>query len=313
VSDLDAIVSAELRRPAPASVSAVAEAIRGKHGDGVIAILYYGSCLRAGTDADGILDLLVLVDRYRNVYSSAALALANRVLPPNAFYLAMEVAGRVARVKYAVVSLAGFARRSRGVNAFFWARFAQPCVLVLARDAAVEQIVTRALAQAVMTFVRQALPLMPPAFDSRQLWQGGLIETYRTELRPESPQVIAARIVGADPGRYERITEAAMRQMGIDGGASSDGVGAVYEARITGAMRWSNALTWRVRRLLGKILNLLRLVKAAFTFEGGVDYLAWKIERHSGVRVEATPWLRRHPLLGAWAMAWRLYRRGAFR
>jgi hypothetical protein len=37
------------------------------------------------------------------------------------------------------------------------------------------------------------------------------------------------------------------------------------------------------------------------------------MERHSGVRVEATPWQRRHPLIGGWLVAWRLYRRGAFR
>ena len=30
-----------------------------------------------------------------------------------------------------------------------------------------------------------------------------------------------------------------------------------------------------------------RLVKAAFTFSGGADYLAWKIERHSGHKIDA--------------------------
>ena len=58
---------------------------------------------------------------------------------------------------------------------------------------------------------------------------------------------------------------------------------------------------------------MLRLVKAASTFTGGPDYLAWKIERHSGVKVELTPWQRRHPILAAPGMFWRLYRRGAFR
>jgi hypothetical protein len=313
VSDLAGIVAAELRRPAPEAVRMVAEAIRAKHGDGVSAILYYGSCLRTGIDADGILDLMVLIDCYRRVYPSATLALANRMLPPNPFYLALEMAGRTVRVKYGVVSVAGFERRSRGLNAFFWARFAQPSVLVFARDAAAEQAVTRALAQSVMTFVREALPLMPPAFDSRQLWQSGLTETYRTELRPESPPLVAACIVAADPARYDRITGVALEQFGIEARASPDGARAVYQARFAPGARWRNVLRWRVRRPLGKILNLLRLVKGAFTFEGGVDYLAWKIERHSGVRVEATPWLRRHPLLGAWGVAWRLYRKGAFR
>jgi hypothetical protein len=42
-------------------------------------------------------------------------------------------------------------------------------------------------------------------------------------------------------------------------------------------------------------------------------YILWKIERHSGVKATATPWQRRHPLLAAPGLAWRLYRRGAFR
>jgi hypothetical protein len=54
-----------------------------------------------------------------------------------------------------------------------------------------------------------------------------------------------------------------------------------------------------VRRRLGKPLNIARLLKAAFTFDGAMDYALWKVERHSGVRPEATAWQRRHPLLAA--------------
>jgi hypothetical protein len=72
-------------------------------------------------------------------------------------------------------------------------------------------------------------------------------------------------------------------------------------------------MAWRFRRLVGKLLSILRLAKGVFTFDGGVDYILWKIERHSGVKATATPWQRRHPLLAAPGLAWRLYRRGAFR
>jgi O-acetylhomoserine/O-acetylserine sulfhydrylase-like pyridoxal-dependent enzyme len=68
-----------------------------------------------------------------------------------------------------------------------------------------------------------------------------------------------------------------------------------------------------LRRACGKALNALRLAKAAFTFEGGADYIAWKIERHSGVALELADWHRRHPLLAAPALLWRLRRRGAAR
>jgi len=58
---------------------------------------------------------------------------------------------------------------------------------------------------------------------------------------------------------------------------------------------------------------VLRLGKAAFTFNDPLDYVLWKVERHSGIHVEPTALQRRHPLLFAWPLLWRLYRRGGFR
>jgi hypothetical protein len=49
-------------------------------------------------------------------------------------------------------------------------------------------------------------------------------------------------------------------------------------------------------------------MKAIFTFEGGVDYVVWKIRRHSGIHLTVTPWQRRHPILAAPSLLWRLRR-----
>jgi hypothetical protein len=77
--------------------------------------------------------------------------------------------------------------------------------------------------------------------------------------------------------------------------------------------RWSSACGWAARRVQGKVLSVLRLLKASFTFDGGLPYLAWKIERHSGVRIEITPSMRRFPRLGAIGALWRTWRLGGFR
>jgi hypothetical protein len=94
---------------------------------------------------------------------------------------------------------------------------------------------------------------------------------------------------------------------GVTGNADSYRQSLARRTRFTGRLRWAG------RGLLGKGLNVARLIKASFTFAGGIDYLLWKVERHSGVRIEPTPFLRRHPLLGIWGVAWRLWRRGGFR
>jgi hypothetical protein len=63
----------------------------------------------------------------------------------------------------------------------------------------------------------------------------------------------------------------------------------------------------------GKALNLLRLVKAAFTFVDGPRYLVWKIERHTGAKLALTPWQLRHPVLAGPVLLFRLWRRGLVR
>ena len=68
-------------------------------------------------------------------------------------------------------------------------------------------------------------------------------------------------------------------------------------------------MRWARRRRLGKPINLLRLVRAASTFEGASRYAAWKIERHTGVPVEITPWRERHPVLAAPGVLFSVWRR----
>jgi hypothetical protein len=63
----------------------------------------------------------------------------------------------------------------------------------------------------------------------------------------------------------------------------------------------------------GKLYSIARLAKASFTFAGGADYIAWKINRHSEATVRLKPWHRRHPLLAAISLLPRLLMSGAVR
>ena len=67
------------------------------------------------------------------------------------------------------------------------------------------------------------------------------------------------------------------------------------------------------RRTWGKFLSIARWLKALATFDGGLDYAAWKLERHSGVKVEISDRMRRRPWLYVWGELIRLYRSGALR
>jgi len=316
-ADLLAWIAAESQRPVPASVLAVTDAIRRRHERATVAILYYGSCLRrAGDPAEDegcVLDFYVVVDRCRNAYPGAAAAVANTLLPPNVYYLELPWQGRTLRAKYAVIALAQF-RRGTSRRSFLptlWSRFSQPVRLVHVRDAAARDAVLAALRDAMVTMVERIAPLLGGRFTTAELWLRGFRESYRTELRAEGPER-ARLLFEASRDRYERLTPAALTAGGLVWTQESDGRFVVPAAESARLRRRAGAL-WAVRRAGGKLLTLLRLIKAVFTFDGGLDYVLWKIARHSGVRVAATPWQHRHPLLSAPVLAWRLYRRGAFR
>lgn len=308
------LIEEELATPVSAASRELGERLRSRYGDAVLGVLYYGSCFRTGTEADGILDIFLIVDDYGSIYDRRLLAAANHALPPNVFYAEMDIDGAILRTKYAVISLRQFEHRTsaRCFHTFFWARFAQPCALTYSRDAMVRRRVATALAGAARTFISRALALQSDTFTSSSLWTNALRASYRTELRPEAPGA-AARLVEANQARYTRLTALLAELIPQLDHHDDDAGEAVFSANLSGWERRRGRLAWLLRRPQGKLINLLRIMKAAFTFDGGVDYVLWKIERHSGVKVEATPMLRRHPLLACWPTVWRLYRAGAFR
>lgn len=299
------------RRTAPAEVSALAEAARQRHG-GVAAVLYYGSCMRSNRFDEGIVDLYLLVDDYRRAFDSRLQALLNRLLPPNVFYLEVPWEGKTLRAKYAVLTLDDFDRGARQwFHSYIWGRFAQPCGLVYTRAPADATRIQEALVGAVRTFVRRALPQAPETFTIRQLWSAGLSLSYRCELRSED-HAKTVRLFDAAPEYFEAVTPAAITASGLDAELLA-GAPSRYRLRLSSQERKRNLLAWRLRQAQGKLLSALRLLKALLTFENGLDYILWKIERHSGVRVESSPTLKRFPLLAVCVTFWRLFRKGAFR
>jgi hypothetical protein len=304
-----------------AAARAMSDAIVARHKDCLVGTLFYGSCLRPIADGDAtvvgpgkagdqLMDFYAIVDDLRRANSGFVAALGNRLLPPNVFYLEVPHDGGRVRCKYAVVTLAQFRRLvgAATLQNYFWGRFCQPTAVAFARGGA-RAILVEALADAVITTVRVTAPLFGSRFTTRDLWIRAIAESYGAELRPESAKR-PAQVHDAYARRYALLTPLALAAAGFATLPDSEGYFApVADSRAQRRARHS----WLIRRLLGKTLNVLRLVKAVFTFEGGADYVAWKIQRHSGVRVDISDWQRRHPLLASPVLAIRYWRKGAFR
>ena len=289
-SQLLPLVAAEKHQPAEPRAAAMAGAIAAHSPHAARAVLFYGSCLREA-NLDGLmLDFYLIVSDYRAAYGKSWLARANALIPPNVF--PFEHNGLIA--KYAVLSEPDFARLCSPAadNVSVWARFAQPSRLLWAVDEDARARAIAAVAQAAPTLLSLALP-MAEGQDALSLWKAGFTLTYQAELRAER-KGRSLSIVDADPDRYRRFGEAAL----------ADGLPPSPEQA---------AQRWRALQRRGKWLSVVRLAKASFTYAGGIDYLAWKINRHAGTAIVIKPWQRRWPLLGALTLLPRLFRSGSIR
>lgn len=292
------------------AVTALSDRLRDRYGAAVDAVLYYGSCQRGGDPFNGLVDLYLIVDGYLSAHNRLLPSVFNWLLPPNVYYLETEVGGRRVRAKYAIVSRTDFQRGTsrRWFHSYLWARFAQPVGIVYLRDQEISKFVYQALSRSVLTFINRVLPLIPAEFDAAMLWREGVLRTYRAELRVEKKHR-TEQMIATDLAYYEAVTGAALTHLSFLVTAKETN----YVCRIGGARReWARFL-WLLRTVQGKLLSVLRLMKAVFTFTGGVDYIIWKLERHSGESIEIPPRVRRAPLIFVWGMFWRLYRKGVFR
>lgn len=286
MSALTGLVRAELSVPVDPRVTAMAAAVAAQYPGSARAVLFYGSCLRE-RELDGLmLDFYLIVSDYGDAYPKRWQAVANRLIPPNVFPFQHD--GLIA--KYAVLSEADFHQLNgpETRNVSVWARFAQPSRLVWAVDDTAADRAVAAVARAAPTLLAAAGAVAGEA--PLDWWRRAFALTYSVELRAERTSR-AQSVVDADPDRYLRFSAPAIAAIpaGVRGGG------------------------WVRRRAEGKALSIVRLAKASLTYAGGIDYLAWKINRHAGTKIEIKPWQRRWPLLAALTLVPRLMKSGAIR
>ena len=281
MSALRSLVADELSLRVDPRVEAMAAAIAAEYRAASRAVLFYGSCLRSDELEGQMLDFYLIVNDYRAAYGRSWLAIANRIVPPNVFPFAH---GGLS-AKYAVMSAPDFARDCgpEASTVSVWARFAQPARLVWTADAAAGEATIRAVARCAPTLLGMA------EGDVLDRWRAGLTLTYAAELRAERGLRPGA-IVDADPARYLAFGRAALAELPA------------------GRMPSWSALRWR-----GKALSAARLAKASLTFAGGIDYLAWKVNRHAGTAIAIKPWQRRWPIVAGLLLLPKLLRGGAIR
>ena len=285
--NLKEFCKASLARDVSPEIHAMTLTLRLRH-PGAVAILAYGSCLRGVAAADTLMDFYVLTENFSGVSPNIISRIACCIVPPNVFYAETELAGQRLRAKYALLPLRLFAKwmtRETG-KPYFWARFAQPSALVFARDDKARDEVVASISEALRTGFANAKALTTET-DALAIWTAGFNATYQSEFRSEKANR-AASIVSAAPDYYRGAARLLASEAPIHANQT-------------------------LRQLMGKGWSVLRLIKAAFTFQGGADYIAWKVERHSGEKIILTDWQRRHPIIAGLLLLPALLRKGAIR
>ena len=305
MSELKSLIAEELAQPVDPRVAAFAASIAAQYGEASRAVLFYGSCLRT-TELDGqMLDFYLIVSSYEAAYGKSWLVGANKRLPPNVF--PAEHGGLVAKV--AVLSEKDFHRLNRitASAVSVWARFAQPSRLVWHADEAAQAHAIEAIEGAAITLFDMSFPMMEidRKYTIADLWKRGFELTYGAELRAERKDR-SDSVVDSDPERYARFGPAVMAAITERNETQGKTLKII-------ASRDAVEKRWRQLRRNGKLLTLARLAKASATYAGGIDYLAWKINRHAGTDYVIKPWQRKWPILGALTMLPRLIAGGAIK
>ena len=271
-----------------------------KYSNSIQAVIFYGSCMRERNYQAAVLDFYVIVDSYRDAYQKLLPTILNKLLPPNVFFIQVDVAGQQYQAKYALVSRRDLSKYTsqRTFHSYFWARFAQPIALVFVRDETAKQWLVSIQEQAIITLLRKVRCMLSSEYSSQELWTKALRLTYAAELRTE-PISRADIIYKNNCSYYDGITEIVQDQIASNQKANLN--------------KFLCNILWKLRIGLGKLLSVARLLKAIFTFSNGVDYIAWKIKKHTGEKIVVTDRLRKYPWIFCWPLLWRLVRGGNVR
>ncbi len=276
-----------------------------KYSDNVEAIILYGSWLRGKRDT--LPDFYVVFTNYDQL-PSLWQKVANQLLEPNVYQLILSKRGIKCSAKYATISLKHLEKKiTTGFHPYLWARFSQPSSVIYVKSDKARSTLNTLIKSSQKRMMEEALGMTPNSFTSRQLWEKALTLTYGVELRAESKEKIKLLVDHHQDYFESKVAERA-ETLGLSKIGNNE-----WTYEYSNKERLKIKLQWKARRVLGIFLSIARLLKATSTFNQPLEYLLWKIERHTGIKENATALQLKHPLIFSWPLLWKIFRRGGFK
>lgn len=276
-----------------------------------VGVLYYGSSLWK-QDLTGLLDFYIVCDDLAEWYEGkTGYYFANALLPPNIEYHEYKEGEQTLRAKVAILSLKQLKQATglQSIDTTMWARFCQPAKIMWSKDTQACQDLLGCLTRAVETACWWAGYLGPKQGTSEDFWCNLFTHTYGAELRVEAKNRPMSILENRED-YFLQLLEAGWQSASISFHQPQKNY---FIVTISDHERQKAQKKWQFRQKLGRPLNIVRLIKAAFTFQGGADYIAWKIKRHQGIDLHLTSFQKKHPLMSAPWILIKLYRQGVFK
>ena len=267
--------------------------LKKKYSQNLMGILFYGSALRSNNDKNLILDFYVILEKLYPTIKSPIFRFFTYLLPPNVYFYEINFKGKKIRAKVAILTMSDFIQGT-SINCFspsIWARFSQQTRLTFYNCEKTKILITNALSEAVKTFLTNTIKTIHYKPNIDELWLKGLHLTYGSELRPENNLKIK-EIIENDKERYIHIGNLALNELG--------------HIKINHLINKKENFKWLLRKYWTRLLNVLRLIKASFTFEGGIEYLTWKLKRHKGISIELSEKQKKYPIITVISLAIKL-------
>lgn len=304
-----------LAEPGDAAARAAARAVADLGGEGVAGVIFFGSRKsEAGFDRHSAWDFFLVTRSYRPLYSrlrasgrlaqSARLVAAlNAVLPPNQLRLELALADGGVTAKCAVIGLGALERATsrRRQDHFCAGRLFQPVEIVYAADPESRERMLAAVESAHRETWSWIRPWLGARFDADDYYRTLLRVSLSGEIRPESSRRAAA-LWEAQREHRRAVYPLLLAELCDAGELVPAAAGGWSVARPPGGAEIARL---RLYFAVSKLRATVRWLKYMVTFDGWLDYIVHKVERHTGREVKLTPSQRRYPLLLLWPAVFR--------
>jgi hypothetical protein len=301
------------------ALDAAVERLVAATGPSLAGLVFFGS-RRTGAarkDAWSAHDAFVVVEDYRAFYeglswagltgkSPGAMALVSRWLPPTQYSLRFGDLG--IHIKAAVLRGDTWRREtsSQRRDHFCIGRLFQPTRLLYGRDDTSRQAILDGLVGAYRETWIWSRPWLPERFDAEGYGRSALRTSMRWEVRPE-PAGRADALWEAQRALQLPVLELLLEELAGRGEIARVSVAATEWARARPVgVRERVSLDLYFRRSI--VRSTSRWLKHTVTFEGWLDYILRKANRHTGEPIELTARERRWPWIFLWGRLFRYLR-----